>query len=92
MKPSFTSLYSNFEHGKNLNPDNPFLGTRRGDTYEWITYNQVAEKRTLLGSVFVDLLGPGNHFIGIYSINRAEWVIAEHACYAYSNVNVALCN
>ena len=30
--------------------------------------------------------------IGLYAVNRAEWVISEHACSAYSLINVALCN
>ncbi len=29
-------------------------------------------------------------YIGLYSINRAEWVIAEQACNAYSIVTVPL--
>ncbi len=36
-------------------------------------------------------LEPGNEtFVGIYSANRPEWIMAEHACYQYSMVNVPL--
>lgn len=45
---------------------------------------------TQLGSGLVRLgLAPGS-FVGIFSQNRAEWVVAEQACHAYSLVPVPL--
>ena len=89
---STDTLYTVFDKGVKLSGDKPFLGVRSGNKYEWETYNKVAEKRTLLGSAILKLIGPGKHNIGIYSINRPEWIISEQACNAYSFATVALCN
>ena len=67
--------------------------------YKWLTYTAVNERLTWFGSGLLDLYqknvakspGPlsGWH-LGLYSINRPEWVIAEQAANAYSLVTVAL--
>lgn len=94
FKPSksVSTLYEVFESGLSIARKRPFLGTRHGDTYIWQTYSQVDEQRTLLGSFLCALFDAsnGSKNVGIYAINRAEWVVGEQACNAYSLVTVAL--
>ncbi|XP_071107341.1 long-chain-fatty-acid--CoA ligase 1-like [Haliotis cracherodii] len=70
------------------------LGRRTGPNkeYEFLTYQQVYDKTREFGSGLIQLgLKPHpDTFIGIYSINRIEWVVTEQACNAYSMVTVAL--
>ncbi len=63
--------------------------------FTWLTYHQVNERLSLFGSGLLALRQQqqsltGWH-VGLYSVNRPEWVIAEQACNAYSLVTVALC-
>lgn len=70
--------------------------------YYWLTYAQVDNSRKLAGSSILkilndqkieysqDLFSPERPKIGLYSINRPEWVIVEQACNAYSLIVVAL--
>jgi long-chain acyl-CoA synthetase len=82
--------------GLKLSGDGPCLGTRevkpdgtRG-AYNWFTYNEVASLSTQAGSGLLQLgMRPGT-FVGLFSPNRAEWVIVEQACYMYSLVPVPL--
>lgn len=67
--------------------------------YKWISYSQVNQRLTNFGSGLLalrNMLQPGSPItqwhLGLYSINRPEWVIAEQAANAYSLVTVALCN
>jgi long-chain acyl-CoA synthetase len=32
----------------------------------------------------------GNKSVGLFAVNREEWVIAEQACYMFANVTVPL--
>jgi long-chain acyl-CoA synthetase len=44
------------------------------------------------GAAAADNLGLGNTMaLGIYAINRPEWVVAEQICNAYGLASVALC-
>lgn len=90
------TLYDNFRHGVALAADRPCLGTRQvaadgtAGAYEWQTYRQVEQRATDFGSGLLQMgLKPGD-FVGLYSLNRAEWVVAEQACNAYSLVTVPL--
>eukprot|EP01137_Pigoraptor_chileana_P005356 Opistho-2@48326 len=94
--PYLGTLYDNFRSTATKTPELPCLGTRvfkadgtRGE-YRFISYRTVSEKMTLLGSAFRKLGIEAGHKVGIYSINRAEWVITEQACNAYNLVTVAL--
>eukprot|EP01138_Halocafeteria_seosinensis_P013401 gb/GECG01013687.1/.p1 GENE.gb/GECG01013687.1/~~gb/GECG01013687.1/.p1 ORF type:complete len:697 (+),score=66.00 gb/GECG01013687.1/:1-2091(+) len=79
------------------------LGTRamkeEGGAGEFVfqSYDQVAEDRDQLGSgmLHLDLTttsvdGGGHQLVGILSSNRYEWVLTEHACYAYKLIPVSL--
>ncbi|KAJ3150788.1 Long chain acyl-CoA synthetase 7 peroxisomal [Geranomyces michiganensis] len=65
--------------------------------YVWQDYKTVGERRMNFGSglqyIFEDVLGgtvDEKYNLGIYSINRPEWLIADWAADAYSNATVAL--
>lgn len=79
------TLYDNFWRGVKNFPNNECLGWREGDgPYKWLTYSQVDKRMRNLGSGFIDLGLKPKDFVGLYSINRPEWVITEQACNAYS--------
>ena len=54
--------------------------------FVWETYSDVNRRLTSLGSGFLRLGLKQGEFVGVYSQNRAEWVIAAEACNAYSMV------
>jgi long-chain acyl-CoA synthetase len=77
-------------------PELPYLGQRvnnGNDTfgkYSWLSYAQVGEARTAIGSGLLHYgIQPASH-IGIYSVNCVEWSITDHACHAYSMIPVPL--
>ncbi|KAJ0253788.1 Long chain acyl-CoA synthetase 7 [Hirschfeldia incana] len=93
--PDIGTLHDNFVHAVETYPDNKYLGTRaRPDgtigEYTWMTYAETASARQAIGS---GLLYNGiNHgaCVGLYFINRPEWLVVDHACAAYSFISVPL--
>ncbi|KAL0738705.1 hypothetical protein Bca4012_014915 [Brassica carinata] len=93
--PEIGTLHDNFVHAVETYPDNKYLGTRaRPDgtigEYTWMTYAETASARQAIGS---GLLYNGiNHgaCVGLYFINRPEWLVVDHACAAYSFISVPL--
>ena len=95
-------MYEMFEHGLKVSGKRPFLGRRAVYSighpvkllshYEWMSFEEAAQQRTELGSGLFSLINDENLSprIGIYSVNRTEWLIADQAMHAYSLVNVAL--
>uniref|UniRef100_A0A4W5JJ62 Arachidonate--CoA ligase n=1 Tax=Hucho hucho TaxID=62062 RepID=A0A4W5JJ62_9TELE len=87
------TMYEFFLRGARVSNNGPCLGARQpSQSYEWLSYSEVAEKAENLGSA---LLHRGHtktkdQFIGIFSQNRPEWTIAELACYTFSLVAVPL--
>ncbi|CAF2089335.1 unnamed protein product [Brassica napus] len=93
--PEIGTLHDNFVHAVETYPDNKYLGTRaRPDgtigEYTWMTYAETASARQAIGS---GLIYNGiNHgaCVGLYFINRPEWLAVDHACAAYSFISVPL--
>ncbi|CAI9769006.1 unnamed protein product [Fraxinus pennsylvanica] len=89
------TLHDNFVHAVETFQDYKYLGTRiRIDgtigEYKWMTYGEVGIARSALGSGLRHFgLQPGA-CIGLYFINRPEWLIVDHACSAYSFTSVPL--
>eukprot|EP01138_Halocafeteria_seosinensis_P013149 gb/GECG01013429.1/.p1 GENE.gb/GECG01013429.1/~~gb/GECG01013429.1/.p1 ORF type:complete len:570 (+),score=71.20 gb/GECG01013429.1/:1-1710(+) len=59
------------------------------------SYDEISDQRNHLGSgiLHLDICNAGddgNKLLGIFSGNRYEWVVTEHACYAYKLVPVPL--
>ncbi|RCH98973.1 hypothetical protein CU097_014361 [Rhizopus azygosporus] len=105
FSPKVTSIIDCFNYGLKISKDRPCIGVRsvknvetgeRGP-YVWQTYRQINHRLTNFGSGLMNYL---NHTmgetrtrqipIGIWSINRPEWTIADLALAAYANYAVAL--
>ncbi|CAG7872260.1 unnamed protein product [Brassica rapa] len=93
--PEIGTLHDNFVHAVETYPDNKYLGTRARPNgtigeYTWMTYAETASARQAIGS---GLIYNGiNHgaCVGLYFINRPEWLVVDHACAAYSFISVPL--
>lgn len=90
-----TTLYESFRDGVRRLPDNRLFGTRpvvdgKAGPYEWQTYAHVLKRVSDLASGLSQLNLPDGSRVGLYSINRAEWIIAEQASYARSWTTVPL--
>uniref|UniRef100_A0A0D6QY03 Long-chain-fatty-acid--CoA ligase n=1 Tax=Araucaria cunninghamii TaxID=56994 RepID=A0A0D6QY03_ARACU len=93
--PEIGTLHENFVHAVNSYQDFKYLGTRvHGDgtigEYKWMTYGEAGTARTAIGSGLVYHGIPKGACIGLYLINRPEWMVIEHACSSYSYISVPL--
>ncbi|XP_051129870.1 long chain acyl-CoA synthetase 6, peroxisomal-like isoform X2 [Andrographis paniculata] len=93
--PNIATLHDNFVHAVATYRDYKYLGSRvRNDgsvgEYEWMTYGEAGTSRSAIGSGLVNCGIPKGSCVGLYFINRPEWVIIDHACSAYSFVSVPL--
>ncbi|KAL1806552.1 long chain acyl-CoA synthetase 6, peroxisomal isoform X2 [Daucus carota subsp. sativus] len=93
--PEIGTLHDNFTRSAKVFKDYKYMGTRvRVDgtvgEYEWMTYGEAATARSAIGSGLVSLGIQKGSSVGIYFINRPEWMIVDHACSAYSNISVPL--
>ncbi|KAG6430355.1 hypothetical protein SASPL_108420 [Salvia splendens] len=89
------SLHDIFVHSVESFQDYKYLGTRIridgtvGD-YKWMTYGEAGTARSAIGSGLRHHgLQPGA-CVGLYFINRPEWMIVDHACSAFSYISVPL--
>lgn len=58
------------------------------DRFEWINRREFRVLRDRVGAFLVKQgCKPGDH-IGIMSYNRIEWVVTQHACYAYGFIPI----
>ncbi|GLU08851.1 hypothetical protein SLE2022_257360 [Rubroshorea leprosula] len=93
--PEISTLHDNFERSVDTFRDYKYLGTRiRVDgtvgEYKWMTYGEAGTARTAIGSGLIFHRIPKGSSVGLYFINRPEWLIVDHACSAYSFVSVPL--
>ncbi|KAK9083926.1 hypothetical protein Scep_030397 [Stephania cephalantha] len=93
--PEIGTLHDNFVHAVDSYQDYKYLGTRiRVDgtvgEYKWMTFGEAGTARSAIGSGLIYHGMPKGASIGIYFINRPEWVIVDHACSAYSYASVPL--
>ncbi|XP_042054102.1 long chain acyl-CoA synthetase 6, peroxisomal-like isoform X1 [Salvia splendens] len=93
--PEIGSLHDIFVHSVESFQDYKYLGTRIridgtvGD-YKWMTYGEAGTARSAIGSgLWHHRLQPGA-CVGLYFINRPEWMIVDHACSAFSYISVPL--
>uniref|UniRef100_A0A453KA82 Long-chain-fatty-acid--CoA ligase n=1 Tax=Aegilops tauschii subsp. strangulata TaxID=200361 RepID=A0A453KA82_AEGTS len=93
--PDIGTLHDNFVYAVETFTDCRYLGTRVcadgavGD-YKWMTYGEASTSRTAIGSGLIYHGISEGARIGLYFINRPEWIIIDHACAAYSYVSVPL--
>ncbi|WCJ23723.1 long-chain acyl-CoA synthetase 6 [Euphorbia peplus] len=93
--PDVGTLHDNFVRAVETFRDYKYLGTRIrvdgtvGD-YKWMTYGEAGTARTSIGSGLRYHGIQKGSCIGLYFINRPEWLIVDHACAAYSYISVPL--
>ncbi|EXB52560.1 Long chain acyl-CoA synthetase 7 [Morus notabilis] len=93
--PEIGTLHDNFVHAVETFRDYKYLGTRiqvdgSVGEYIWMTYGEAGSAREAIGSgLRINGLQKGA-CIGLYFINRPEWLIVDHACAAYSYISVPL--
>ncbi|KAI1447449.1 acetyl-CoA synthetase-like protein [Annulohypoxylon stygium] len=88
--PELRTFYDLFQDAVKRFPDNKCLGTRPWNPitktwenhYAWQTYTEVAARSKNFGSGIHELhrrigVPSGNHGVGVWSQNRAEWQIAD---------------
>ncbi|EEF45375.1 long chain acyl-CoA synthetase 6, peroxisomal [Ricinus communis] len=93
--PDIGTLHDNFARSVDTFRDYKYLGTRiRVDgtvgEYKWMTYGEAGTARTAIGSGLMHHGIPKGSSVGLYFINRPEWLIVDHACSAYSYISVPL--
>ncbi|XP_028108945.1 long chain acyl-CoA synthetase 6, peroxisomal-like isoform X1 [Camellia sinensis] len=93
--PEIGTLHDNFVRSVETFRDYKYLGTRiRVDgtvgEYKWMTYGEAGTARSAIGSGLVYHGIPKGACVGLYFINRPEWLIVDHACSAYSYISVPL--
>ncbi|PPS06355.1 hypothetical protein GOBAR_AA14298 [Gossypium barbadense] len=93
--PDIGTLHDNFVHAVDTFRDYKYLGTRiQADgtvgEYKWMTYGEAGTARAAIGSGLIYHGIPKGSCIGLYFINRPEWLIVDQACSAYSLVSVPL--
>jgi long-chain acyl-CoA synthetase len=86
LDDSITTLYEVFKNSVDSFPNRKCLGWRENDgPYNWLNYKTAWSRIKNVGSGLLHIkCVPNESKVGIYSINRAEWVITEQACNAYS--------
>ena len=95
--PQIGTIYELFEWTKSIAPDNPYYAHRVYENGVWlerwdsITRTEFAEDRDAVGGW---LIGQARlkfeDKVGILSYNRIEWVVAQHACWAYGFIPVPI--
>ncbi|CAL0320429.1 unnamed protein product [Lupinus luteus] len=93
--PQIATLHDNFVRSVDTFRDYKYLGTRvRVDgtvgEYKWMTFGEAGTARSAIGSGLIYHGFPKGSCIGLYFINRPEWIIVDHACSAYSYISVPL--
>ncbi|KAI5078310.1 hypothetical protein GOP47_0005981 [Adiantum capillus-veneris] len=93
--PEIRTLHDNFLNSIKEFQDLKYLGSRiREDgsvgEYKWTTYGEAGIARAAIGSGLLQHGITKGSRIGLYFINRPEWIITEHACSAYSFISVPL--
>ncbi|KAJ2815568.1 medium-chain fatty acid-CoA ligase faa2, partial [Coemansia erecta] len=58
--------------------------------YKWMTFREVKETATSIGSGLTKLGAGPRACVGIFSPNRIEWSLVEHATYIYNQVSVPM--
>ncbi|KAJ2724442.1 medium-chain fatty acid-CoA ligase faa2 [Coemansia sp. Benny D115] len=103
-----TTLYELFKFLEHNQPKSEFLGTRpyfpETDTfgpYEWITTSEAADVVDEFGSGLDHLYAKyapevndftGQQPLGLYSVNRAEWLLAELSAIRSRRYTVGICD
>jgi long-chain acyl-CoA synthetase len=74
------TLYDMFTRSVQKFPEKNCLGTRVGDTYQWLSYKETAELAGAIGSAMAQIGVEAHGRAGVYGANSAEWMMAMQAC------------
>jgi long-chain acyl-CoA synthetase len=90
-----TTLFDNFKKGVEISGDKPCFGRRIikdkvAGPFVWQTYKEVYQRTLNIGAGLVHRGLARESMLGIFSINRPEWVITEQACNGYGYITVPL--
>jgi len=92
-----STLYEIFENAVKMHKDKPCYGTRKqiskdevAKEYTWETYSTINKRMLNFGSGLLNLGLTSGSRLGFYSENRADWMVAAHACEAFSLVSVSI--
>lgn len=93
--PDVFTMWQIYLTGYNISTDRPFLGTRQiedgvAKEYKWETHREVRNHIENFGKGLRKLGLTRQKAIGVFSINRREWSIAEIASYREAFILVAL--
>ncbi|XP_050221364.1 long chain acyl-CoA synthetase 7, peroxisomal [Mercurialis annua] len=93
--PQIATLYDLFAYAVETFGDYKYLGTRIKQDgtigeYTWMTYGVAGTAREAIGSGLRYHGIQKGACIGIFFVNRPEWLIVDHACAAYSYISVPL--
>ncbi|KAJ3202825.1 hypothetical protein HDU67_000257 [Dinochytrium kinnereticum] len=104
--PTIKTMYDAFQHGKKISGNRPCAGHRpttkdpvtgvvKSEGFVWQTYNQISERRINFGCGLSKInkeivKGEDKFNLGIYAVNRPEWLIADLAAQCFSLTTVAL--
>ncbi|EAY09134.1 AMP-binding enzyme family protein [Trichomonas vaginalis G3] len=94
--PQIGTLFDLLEYTKKIAPDLPFYGSRvfnNGvweNSFKFMNRIEFCEKRDAIGSCLITKIPEFGANIGILSHNRIEWVLIQHACYAYGYIPVPI--
>jgi long-chain acyl-CoA synthetase len=82
LEDAGSSLYDMFQLSVKKYGDNKCLGARTGKNgeYEWMTYSEVNEKVSLIGSAMAAVGLEAHGRVGVYGPNSPEWMMAMQAC------------
>ncbi|PFH62007.1 hypothetical protein XA68_15549 [Ophiocordyceps unilateralis] len=103
LDPTIRSVHDGFEVSVQQRANKPCMGIRKwlpesrtwADRFEWVTYAQVAQRRKNFGAGLVEAVeGAGcrqsKYGVGIWSLNRPEWHIADLGLASQSLFSVSL--
>ncbi|QPG97472.1 hypothetical protein C2857_006376 [Epichloe festucae Fl1] len=101
--PEIRSIHDLFEASARKRPNKKCLGSRKwnpttktwGDSFEWMTYGEVAERMNNFGAGLVEIhkrIGYPHekHGVGVWSQNRPEWQIADLGASSQALYSVSL--
>lgn len=95
FKNGVLTLYDAFINACHQYERHQFLGSRirTSDSfgpYQFMTYGETLERVKNIAAGLASFGLPAKSCIGLYSINRAEWVLSEYACYFNNFITVPL--
>ncbi|KAJ3118619.1 Long chain acyl-CoA synthetase 7 peroxisomal [Nowakowskiella sp. JEL0407] len=93
--PEASTLHENMLRSVNKFGDSPFLGKRTfvdgvAGPYVFQSYSEIFERIKNFSSYLVSIGMKPRQNIGLFSINRAEWVIGEHGAFCQNVCTVPL--